>query len=429
MSDSYDKPPPDTLITSPNPASSPEFNDLALEICMATVALKGIRAGEPYIAKRPAKNLTAMQHVVSLLSTGTPEELSRLEQDISASQVIAVTGATNVSGRLEGLVLADRNTRGRPLEESDTLKITVEPLKSRLTGEKILAQWRTRPPEHHLEDVFAIIKDFQSGACPSTGNNQALFCALYLSHGYPKIAGRMLHLYKRQLWGKHPIDVLESRLISGEPFTLTQGRPWTVYVNSAATLAKLQKYGISRPSQADTVAYSVTAEEVPKWIRAFTSTYREIEGKLLNADRKSYKYPADVRDIGSAVIPLECLRGFLDSNFLRDLLQDEALSLALAKRPGSGSETSDVSGDGDPDLNEEDKVDPDDRQDPEESIGHHVIRYLKTITAPVTAIHSLARKAQRPSSRKGRHLSTPSMCSSVAQSKRKIMLRGSWTRD
>ncbi|KAI0037349.1 hypothetical protein FA95DRAFT_1614304 [Auriscalpium vulgare] len=326
MTDPHIEPPRDTSITFQSP-SSLEFDDLAIQISMATVALKGVQAGKPHVAdKRIRRNLTAMQHVVTLLTTGTSKNLrvSHAERDIRG---IAATWATNP---LQGLMLAVKNTRGWS-EQPDALEIKVEPLESPLTGHEILAAWRTRPHEQHLQDVFTVIKDFQSGALPSNGGNTGLFCLHYLNHGYPKIASRMLNLYRKQVWGEHPIGVLESRLASGEPFAHSQ--PWTIRVNSALTREKLQDHGISRPSETlATVRYIVTAEEVPKWIKAFTSTYRDFE-KLLLIDKSSFKDPPAVSDIADALLEIECLRGFLHSNFLEVLFQDEALSRALAKQP------------------------------------------------------------------------------------------------
>ncbi|KAI0047581.1 hypothetical protein FA95DRAFT_1558892 [Auriscalpium vulgare] len=379
--------------------SSSDFHDFALEISMATIALKGIRPVKPHSVARPPASLTVMQHLVSLLTTGTSKKLSPPERDIWASRVIATTAVTNSAGGLDGLVLAD--TQGWS-EQSNTPKIKVEPLNSALTGEEILTAWRTRPREQHFQDVFTIIKNFQNGACPIDSATVGRFCAHYLKHCHPKIAGRMLSLYDKRnnLWREHPILVLEARLASTTPFT--QAFPWTINVNSDPTFSKLSDCDIPRPSQGHTVAYTITEESLPRWIKAFAQTYRELERCLL--DGSSFQDPPSDVNIAAAVPALECLRGFLQSDFLLHLFKDNALSLALEKPAtrlsesaltslffDSGSGTPDASGEGD--VDEADNVDPDDLQDPGESLGHHVNRFLKTITAPMTAIHILARTA------------------------------------
>ncbi|KAI0037528.1 hypothetical protein FA95DRAFT_1614093 [Auriscalpium vulgare] len=327
---------PITSQSSSHP-SSLEFDDLAIQISMATVALKGVRSGEPHVAdKRLPSSLTVMQHVITLLTTGTSKNLSRLEEDARASRVIAATGGVNRSGGLEGLVLAVKNTRFWSEQPDAKSEISVGPLQSQLTGQEILAEWRTRPHDQHFQDVFTVIRDFQSSALPDTGVNVARFCWHYLSHGYPKIASRMLNLYRKQVWGRHPIAVLESRLESGEPFT--QSEPWTIHVNGDITLEKLQEYGVPRPSEKlDAATYTVTAEEVPKWIKAFTSTYRELEklfliGQSPFSEKSTFKDPPAQSDIAAAMLGIECLRGFLHSNFLKVLFEDKALSIDLATK-------------------------------------------------------------------------------------------------
>ncbi|KAI0063792.1 hypothetical protein BV25DRAFT_1914870 [Artomyces pyxidatus] len=86
-------------------ADADELETLSRHIAMATVALRGVVAGDRVPAPKKVKpQLTTMQHVVSLLATGTPKHYPRAQGDRRVSPIVAVTATADAGGSLQGLI-------------------------------------------------------------------------------------------------------------------------------------------------------------------------------------------------------------------------------------------------------------------------------------------------------------------------------------
>ena len=170
------------------------------------------------------------------------------------------------------------------------------------------------------------MRDFHAGEL--TGLKHALLFSKYLvRRAHRNIGERMLKI--STLWKPHAISVLESIPDNSSPSK--NPFPWTVTVITPEAIVKLQAVGVDRPPTTSIEAprYTVTAKDVPKWILALTSTYRQVEGALLDETKKAIKETPSALDFFKAAMALNVMHGLLSSGFYDRLLDEKVVNLPV----------------------------------------------------------------------------------------------------
>jgi len=122
-----------------------EYQYLTRSICMATTALNNHRVGQSLVSsKQVQKRLTAIQHIVTPLTTGTSkEDSSKATHDPNASRVIAATAAVDAkSDSVRSQVLVNQNTRYNDSKQTENL--VIEAIDSEWSAEQVLDRWDER---------------------------------------------------------------------------------------------------------------------------------------------------------------------------------------------------------------------------------------------------------------------------------------------
>lgn len=147
------------------------------------------------------------------------------------------------------------------------------------------------------------------------------FSFFAVAGAYPKIAERLLII--RQLWGplKHITDILKYVRPSSS-------FPWKVEIHVIDTAVKLEKCGVPLPplSPGGSWRYSVSKEDVPKWLSAIVETYEKLEDALLNESKTTCKDSLDRPHALEATMHLIVLHGLLQSRFMDYLCKDRWLN-------------------------------------------------------------------------------------------------------
>lgn len=132
-------------MSDPQPSNdAEEYKSLSIFIALATTVLSAQRPSPPVVAKAKIDSeLRTLQHVTTLLTTGTPRNTGGAKNDPYASRVVAVTA--NAKRRsIDSLVLVTENTR-RNLSPGKT---KLESLKPDVSGD-VLRKW------HIMKCVFS----------------------------------------------------------------------------------------------------------------------------------------------------------------------------------------------------------------------------------------------------------------------------------
>lgn len=186
-----------------------------------------------------------------------------------------------------------------------------------------------------MDDISTILRDFRAGSL--SGLKSVLDFVMHIVRNtYPKLAARLLKI--RELWYRDVLEILDG--LSEADFSALPDLPWTLDVFVMETVAKLDLCGIPHPPRPSDgpYRYSVTRDDIPKWISAVTSTCRKIEAALLivtvtDGNKRLYKLkqPPSPDDILTASVQLNVLHGLLGSGFLDRLLKPWEMRSSLRR--------------------------------------------------------------------------------------------------
>ncbi|KAI0309323.1 hypothetical protein OF83DRAFT_1179761 [Amylostereum chailletii] len=153
------------------PADLRTYDEVCQSICMLTCILNDVQSGSPQYRRAGhggsdeagatgpgTSKLKVMQHITTLLTTGTPgapktPDTAKKDSDHYTTKVIAVTGRVrSQDNSMEILV-----TRSPHLQRSPREVMEVRRLESETDGQNILQAWDERSLEDHFADVFTIL--------------------------------------------------------------------------------------------------------------------------------------------------------------------------------------------------------------------------------------------------------------------------------
>ncbi|CAL1710060.1 unnamed protein product [Somion occarium] len=379
-----------------------EYKNLCLSIAIATTALKGHRVRQATFGKKRLDPvLKSVQHIATLLTTGTPRDTKAPYRDTAASRVVAVTANADPNSKT-CRVIVTQNTHTRLSPEKLDVQ-ALEPGPDQVDRD-ILPNCLSRP---HYADILAIL-DFFRTADGDLSDERVMFHAYVINHAYPKIVARMQ--VAESLWGWHPI-----RIIGEYPVEkLSLSFPWKLSLSESVISFLFQQHG-SLPERSGSY-YLVTKNNIASWIRTIAELYDALEHTLMedNGSGEVAKRHVTKNDVMNAVTYLGVLHHVLRSRFFDLLLEDPGLSKALetkqtrSQRGSSQLHISQLSAAlAAQDINEEQgeeqgqvEEDADDEANASaelgESPGHHIIQYLKTITAWYDAVQFLTRRQNLP---------------------------------
>lgn len=173
---------------------------------------------------------------------------------------------------------------------------------------------------NYFNNVFTILHGFQNGEL--SRDDALLFNGVVFRHAYPKIASRIIKFNKLWKPEAHPIFVLEQL----QPSSLKGlSSSLSIKVDHFVAVPLRSDYGVPLPQAAlDTPKYkcTVSLEDVPKWVQAFTSAYRKLEKELLNVAKNGVRTsPFRSKDITAIMETIFVWKIFLSSEFLQTILR------------------------------------------------------------------------------------------------------------
>ncbi|CAL1697799.1 unnamed protein product [Somion occarium] len=374
-------------------SASASEDELRRDIAVYTWILSGIKGpGIPIVpSKHVNRNLSAAQHIVTLLTTGTSRTPDTGNQ-ISAASVLAATVAHLPNRNITRVVFTCNAYLDDPTEI-----IQVKAVTPTSNAQDVLENWYTRPPGKYYEDVLAVLRAFRDGTL--SGVYLAGFKGLVFRRVYPKLALRMS--LGTKIWGTHPIDIIGDYPVE----KLQISFPFTIELRVSGPVGRLKKrYNICHDKIAGGWRYLVTKENVGIWIRAFVEAYYEAS-TVLTAAMVPGTEISTRSDFVALILGLDVVHAIIRSKLLDHLLVDEGLSsvLDIARRRAeltqgieatAGIYVADETMDNT--YDDPDEAATNTYAEFNESPGHQLLRYLKTIIAWNAAIWSLTRPGHLP---------------------------------